>query len=226
MRPKVLAHHPMPVPTGLISYRTTISLEDLLSLEDSRIAEMVNSHQVGQRMWLGPGAHVVWYPIKNGRRFNLVVVVQEKVKEEDKVPGQRGKQQKRKFDDVGDGDEEKKQEMDRYGYDYGYESCAKRTSRRTTRSVAETYPRTHTTATHLRRILATWDPALRLMLSRITGRVTKRKLCTMVEPESWFNVECFFFFLSSLHPPRLRSPPALGAPPSRNIPTPSCHIPL
>ncbi|KAJ2903507.1 hypothetical protein MKZ38_009729 [Zalerion maritima] len=74
MRNKIFPDPPRPVETGYMAYRITLTTEELLSLKDFRINEMVRDPQIGQRIWLGPDSHLVLYPVKEGKKFNIVAI--------------------------------------------------------------------------------------------------------------------------------------------------------
>lgn len=65
--------------SGKVAYRTTIATEDIP--DDLRSCT---------GLWLGPNAHVVHYPIRQGREFNIVAIVDEDWEEEGwSSPGDR-----------------------------------------------------------------------------------------------------------------------------------------
>ena len=61
-----------PTPTGDLAYRGTFSRAQLLSLNDSRVEKLCNRKAV--TVWIGPERHSVFYPIKGGTEFNLVLL--------------------------------------------------------------------------------------------------------------------------------------------------------
>ncbi|KAJ5812015.1 hypothetical protein N7474_008316 [Penicillium riverlandense] len=61
-----------PYETGDLAYRATFPRESLLALNEPRINELVNGN--GVTLWAGPGGHSVFYPVKNGTVFNLVLL--------------------------------------------------------------------------------------------------------------------------------------------------------
>ncbi|KAK2050203.1 FAD/NAD(P)-binding domain-containing protein [Colletotrichum somersetense] len=60
------------VETGDLAYRATLPTEHLNALNDSRVDELCARKQV--TVWLGPNRHTVFYPVKRGREFNLVLI--------------------------------------------------------------------------------------------------------------------------------------------------------
>jgi salicylate hydroxylase len=61
-----------PHETGDLAYRATVSRVDLDALNDPRIRDMCATKMV--RVWLGPQKHAVFYPVKGGEEFNLVLL--------------------------------------------------------------------------------------------------------------------------------------------------------
>lgn len=59
-----------PLPTGDLAYRIVLRLEDL---QDSELIEWVSKPSC--QFWIGPGSHVVAYSLRDGREFNLVLLV-------------------------------------------------------------------------------------------------------------------------------------------------------
>ncbi|GKT42062.1 FAD-dependent monooxygenase OpS4 [Colletotrichum spaethianum] len=60
------------VETGDLAYRAVFPAEYLKALEDPRVDELCARKQV--TAWFGPDRHTVFYPVKGGREFNLVLV--------------------------------------------------------------------------------------------------------------------------------------------------------
>lgn len=61
-----------PFETGDLAYRGTFSLEQLEQLNDSQVLEMCRESAVN--VWFGPMKHCVFYPVRNGTQFNLVLL--------------------------------------------------------------------------------------------------------------------------------------------------------
>ena len=61
-----------PKETGDLAYRGTFSRKQLLELGDPRIDVLCNNRAV--TLWLGPEKHVVFYPVRSGQEFNLVLL--------------------------------------------------------------------------------------------------------------------------------------------------------
>ncbi|KAL9617546.1 MAG: hypothetical protein Q9160_007663 [Pyrenula sp. 1 TL-2023] len=61
-----------PIEQGAIAYRATISQQELLSLHDPRIDALCARDAVTN--WLGPEKHSIFYPVKHGEQFNLVLL--------------------------------------------------------------------------------------------------------------------------------------------------------
>jgi salicylate hydroxylase len=61
-----------PLETGDLAYRGTFSKEQLLSLNDPKVEELCAKNSV--TLWMGPDKHSVFYPVRNGQYFNLVLL--------------------------------------------------------------------------------------------------------------------------------------------------------
>ncbi|OAP57295.1 hypothetical protein AYL99_08033 [Fonsecaea erecta] len=72
IRDIVLGQPSPPVPTGDLAYRGTFSRAQLEAFQDPRVDELINSRCTYN--WMGPDRHSVFYPIKNGTAFNLVLI--------------------------------------------------------------------------------------------------------------------------------------------------------
>ncbi|EXJ74849.1 uncharacterized protein A1O5_01545 [Cladophialophora psammophila CBS 110553] len=72
IRDIVLGHSSPPVPTGDLAYRGTFSRAQLEAFQDPQIEELINSRCTYN--WMGPDRHSVFYPVKNGSSFNLVLI--------------------------------------------------------------------------------------------------------------------------------------------------------
>ncbi|OQE80171.1 hypothetical protein PENNAL_c0047G07639 [Penicillium nalgiovense] len=60
------------VPTGDMAYRATFSREQLEALGDEKVNELCQKTAVTS--WLGPEKHTIFYPIRGGKEFNLVLM--------------------------------------------------------------------------------------------------------------------------------------------------------
>lgn len=63
-----------PIPTGDAAYRVLIPRSQLVG--DQRALELLNSN-VGMR-WMGPGGHIMAYPIRNNEMYNVVLLHPQK----------------------------------------------------------------------------------------------------------------------------------------------------
>lgn len=61
-----------PVETGDLAYRATFTRQTLLTLKTPRIEELCSKNTV--TVWVGPGKHAVFYPVKGKTEFNLVLL--------------------------------------------------------------------------------------------------------------------------------------------------------
>ena len=68
----ILEKHSPPLETGDLAYRGTFSREQLEAFNDPRINEMINDGNGS--VWVGPYRHSVFYAVKGGTAFNLVLM--------------------------------------------------------------------------------------------------------------------------------------------------------
>ncbi|KAJ5137138.1 hypothetical protein N7448_005692 [Penicillium atrosanguineum] len=61
-----------PVETGDLAYRATFTREQLESLGDDKVNELIQ--KVAVTSWLGPEKHTIFYPVRGGQEFNLVLL--------------------------------------------------------------------------------------------------------------------------------------------------------
>ncbi|KIX01938.1 uncharacterized protein Z518_07877 [Rhinocladiella mackenziei CBS 650.93] len=71
-RDAILGRPSPPVETGDLAYRATFSRKQLLELKDPRVEELCLRHCV--TLWMGPDKHSVFYPVRSGEEFNLVLL--------------------------------------------------------------------------------------------------------------------------------------------------------
>lgn len=71
-RDQILGHPSPPRETGDLAYRATLKTADLLALNDHRVTELCN--QKGCTVWMGPNKHSVFYPLRGGSEYNLVLI--------------------------------------------------------------------------------------------------------------------------------------------------------
>ena len=72
LRNVLLGKNSPPTETGDLAYRGTFSLAQLQSFNDPRLDELCSRKAV--TLWLGPEKHAVFYPVRAGKEFNLVLV--------------------------------------------------------------------------------------------------------------------------------------------------------
>ncbi|KAL3480944.1 hypothetical protein BJX99DRAFT_272616 [Aspergillus californicus] len=72
VRDKLLQSPSPPFETGDLAYRATFTLEQLQALNDPAVERLCGRHTVG--LWMGPGKHCVFYPIRGGKVYNLVLL--------------------------------------------------------------------------------------------------------------------------------------------------------
>lgn len=78
-RTTILDHPSPPSETGDLAYRATFTRESLVALGDSRINKLIQAQ--GVTLWAGPGGHSVFYPVRNGSLFNLVLLCPDNMPE-------------------------------------------------------------------------------------------------------------------------------------------------
>ncbi|KAL3481705.1 hypothetical protein BJX99DRAFT_243417 [Aspergillus californicus] len=71
-RDRVLGEASAPHETGDLAYRATFSREQLKAINDPKVDLMCQQNKV--TLWLGPGKHAVFYPIRENNEFNLVLI--------------------------------------------------------------------------------------------------------------------------------------------------------
>ncbi|KAF2650857.1 FAD/NAD(P)-binding domain-containing protein [Lophiostoma macrostomum CBS 122681] len=71
LRGLILGHASPPQETGDLAYRGTFSRSALLSLDDPAVDELCEKSVV--TVWIGPESHAVFYPVRCGNEFNLVM---------------------------------------------------------------------------------------------------------------------------------------------------------
>ncbi|KAF1813356.1 FAD/NAD(P)-binding domain-containing protein [Eremomyces bilateralis CBS 781.70] len=71
-REKLLGKDSQPFQTGDLAYRGTFTLEQLEALNDPRVEELCKEPAV--TVWFGPEKHCVFYPVRGGTQFNLVLL--------------------------------------------------------------------------------------------------------------------------------------------------------
>jgi salicylate hydroxylase len=72
VRTAVLGASVSPNPTGDMAYRATFSREQLEALGDDDVNELCK--RIAVTSWLGPDKHTIFYPVRGGKEFNLVLL--------------------------------------------------------------------------------------------------------------------------------------------------------
>lgn len=72
MREFVLEHPFAPTETGDLAYRGTFPREQLSRLGNERVDEILQQSDI--QVWLGPGKHAVFYPLRNQTEYNIVLL--------------------------------------------------------------------------------------------------------------------------------------------------------
>lgn len=70
-RDKILGRCSPPVETGDLAFRGTFALERLQKLNDPGIDDLIGDQKAV--VWMGPEKHCTFYPIRDGKEFNLVL---------------------------------------------------------------------------------------------------------------------------------------------------------
>ncbi|KAK8090505.1 hypothetical protein PG994_000010 [Apiospora phragmitis] len=73
LREIVLGHPFSPTETGDLAYRGIFPRDKLLSLGNENINRIVEKLDID--VWLGPGKHAVFYPLRNKTEYNLILIV-------------------------------------------------------------------------------------------------------------------------------------------------------
>jgi hypothetical protein len=71
-RGDILGTQSPPTETGDLAYRGTFSKAQLLALQDPEIEALCAKRTV--TVWMGPDKHTVFYPVKSGTQFNMVLL--------------------------------------------------------------------------------------------------------------------------------------------------------
>lgn len=71
-REQVLSSPSPPTETGDLAYRGTFSREQLEALNDPSVSELCS--RAACTVWFGPKRHAVFYPVRAGSQFNLVLL--------------------------------------------------------------------------------------------------------------------------------------------------------
>ncbi|KAI1643299.1 putative salicylate hydroxylase [Daldinia loculata] len=61
-----------PTETGDLAYRGTFTREQLRGLKNERMDKLLEQSNI--QVWLGPGRHAVFYPLRNHTEYNLVLI--------------------------------------------------------------------------------------------------------------------------------------------------------
>jgi salicylate hydroxylase len=72
LRDNILNKSSPPVETGDLAYRGIFSLAQLQGLNEPRLDELLSKKVM--TTWLGPNKHAVFYPVRGGKEFNLVLL--------------------------------------------------------------------------------------------------------------------------------------------------------
>ncbi|KAJ6127626.1 Monooxygenase FAD-binding [Penicillium sp. IBT 18751x] len=72
IRKAVLRTPMFPVETGDLAYRATFTRGQLETLGDDKVNELIE--KVSVTSWLGPEKHTIFYPVRGGQEFNLVLL--------------------------------------------------------------------------------------------------------------------------------------------------------
>ncbi|RFU30914.1 hypothetical protein B7463_g5419, partial [Scytalidium lignicola] len=72
LREFIVGKQSPPSETGDLAYRGTFSREQLALFQEERIIELVEASNI--QVWMGPGKHVVFYPVRNKTEYNLVLL--------------------------------------------------------------------------------------------------------------------------------------------------------
>ncbi|KAK7958663.1 hypothetical protein PG988_013511 [Apiospora saccharicola] len=79
LRETVLGRPFSPTETGDLAYRGTFPREKLLGLGNEKVDRIIEQDNL--HVWLGPGRHAVFYPLRNRTEYNLVLLVADDLAE-------------------------------------------------------------------------------------------------------------------------------------------------
>lgn len=68
----VLGRPLSPQETGDLAYRATFTRHQLERLGDESVSGLLDQSNI--QVWLGPGKHAVFYPLRNRAEYNLVLL--------------------------------------------------------------------------------------------------------------------------------------------------------
>lgn len=68
----MLGYHFPPVETGDLAYRGTFTCSQLKAHRSEKLDELLK--QSDMQVWLGPGKHAAFYPLRGHKEYNLVLV--------------------------------------------------------------------------------------------------------------------------------------------------------
>jgi salicylate hydroxylase len=71
-RSLLLGRETPPIASGDMAFRATFSKEQLQGLGNTDLDALISKPEVN--CWIGPNAHAVLYPVKNGTLYNLVLI--------------------------------------------------------------------------------------------------------------------------------------------------------
>lgn len=71
-RERILGQPSPPYETGDLAYRATFTMRQLLELRGPEIDALCRRKVM--TLWMGPDKHCVFYPIRGGNQFNLVLL--------------------------------------------------------------------------------------------------------------------------------------------------------
>lgn len=72
MRSIVVGRSVVPEDTGDLAYRVTFSRDQLEALGDQGVDGLLEQSDI--QVWLGPGKHAVFYPLRDHTEYNLVLL--------------------------------------------------------------------------------------------------------------------------------------------------------
>lgn len=72
LREAVLERPFSPTETGDLAYRGTFPRDKLLGLGNEKLNKIIEQQDL--HVWLGPGRHAVFYPLRNQTEFNLILM--------------------------------------------------------------------------------------------------------------------------------------------------------
>lgn len=80
LRSQVVGQAIEPTETGDLAYRGTFTRQQLEELDDAEVMRFCDENKQTLTLWLGPLKHAVFYAIRGGELWNLVLLTPDKMR--------------------------------------------------------------------------------------------------------------------------------------------------